>query len=105
MRVHFIISTLLLAILETGAANAQAGGEATLIACRTQQEIEQVMGSDARFRPDGCRALTITRIRSGDGEVCVLNFEAAGEEGVIERLRDVATQTQWWVDCAKIAPM
>lgn len=105
MRVPFIISALLLASLQTGSGHAQSAGERTLIACGTQQEIEQVMGSDARFRPDGCQTLTITRVRSGDRDVCVLNFKAAGEEGVIERLREVATQTQWWVDCAKIAPM
>jgi hypothetical protein len=68
-------------------------------ACPSQQTLEQVVGSQGRFAPADCRQLTITMVRSGTTELCVLNFEAGADPGFLERLRSAAVPSQWWVSC------
>ena len=97
----FCLRLLLFATWVAAAAVRPAFAEAdrSFPACPTQQEIEQVIGSQGRFVPSDCRQLTITRIQSGTTEVCVLNFEPGGDPGFLDRLRQAAVPTQWWVPC------
>jgi hypothetical protein len=70
--------------------------------CSSQQEIEQVLGSKGKFTPDGCRTLQVTRVTEGANSVCVLDFQQTSDPGVIAKLRDAASQSQWWVSCADL---
>lgn len=85
-----------------GAAATQPAGDAGMVVCPSQQDLEQVLGSDGKFRPDGCRRLTITPVRSQNRELCVLRFRASGEQGLLDQLRDVAARSEWWTVCADL---
>jgi hypothetical protein len=78
-----------------------AAQDASMTACESQQEMEQVIQSDGDLMPDGCRTLNVTSIDSGSGELCVLDFEAA-DPGVLDALQEQVTTTQWWVACAEL---
>ncbi|ESR22510.1 hypothetical protein [Lutibaculum baratangense] len=90
-------AALLLVAIGTGHASAQEA----FPACQSQQELEQVIGSDGQFMPDGCRNLTITAVETDGARLCVIDFATAGE-GVLNTLRDAALPEQWWVRCDRL---
>ncbi len=94
LRYHVTLAALL-----ASAAPAFAQAERSFTVCPTQQEMEQVVGSQNRFAPDDCRKLTITRVRSGSAELCVLDFGRSGDAGFIDKLKRAAVPQQWWVVC------
>ena len=73
-------------------------GQDTMVACPSQEQLEQVLQSDGSFVPDDCRELTVNQIDAEAGRLCVMDFEAP-DPGVIDQLTDAATTTQWWVNC------
>ena len=89
-----------LAALALG-VTSPALGQMSVPACPSQQEIEQVLQSQGRLMPDGCRTITITTVRTPAGELCVLDL---GEEdpGIVGAITEAAVPTQWWVACADI---
>ena len=72
-------------------------------ACETQQQIEQFLGSNGQYVPSDCRKLTITKIQSAGKDVCVLDFETAGDRTFLDRLRNAAVPTKWWVECTRLS--
>ena len=86
-------------LLAMSAAIAEAQNEKTSTACPSQQELEQTLGSSGRFVPDTCRQLAITTVQTGKGDVCVLDFRAGKDPGILDRLADATVPTQWWVAC------
>lgn len=76
------------------AANAQE----TIPACESQQELEQVLDSDGRIMPDGCRSVSLSVLDSDGQRLCLLDLSADGE-GFVEQLRDAAISEQWWFRC------
>jgi hypothetical protein len=98
---RFIIAFALPALaLAAAPSPADAQAEDAIVACESQQEIEQVLQSDGDLMPDGCRFLTVTRVDSGAGELCVLDFEDP-DPGIVGELTEAVTPTQWWVACAE----
>lgn len=95
------LAMLVLAL--TGLSAAHAQGDRSFPACPSQQELEQVIGSDGKFTPEACRDLTVTKVKSGKAEICVLDFEPGGDPGFVERLRSAAVPTQWWVSCQNLS--
>jgi hypothetical protein len=86
-----------------GAASAQTATPQSFPACESQQELEQVLASDGQFMPDGCRQLSVTSLESDYGPLCVIDFEAAADPGLLDRLADAALPTQWWVLCENLS--
>ncbi|MCB8836647.1 hypothetical protein [Aurantimonas sp. VKM B-3413] len=98
----FIAAAALLLPGLAGSALAQdatgASAQRTVSACQSEQDLQQVINSDGQLSPDGCRQITITPVRSENGQLCVLDF-ANGDEGIINQLRSAAMPDKWWVRC------
>ena len=90
------------ALVATGGGFVQAQEQKAFPACPSQQELEQSLGSNGRFVPDKCRQLSITKVQSARGDVCVLNFESGKDPGILDRLADATIPTQWWVACESL---
>ncbi len=92
----------ILVLFSVAQAQAQTPNQkpAPVSACPSQQELEQALSSDGRFIPDDCRQLSITSM--SDGRICVLDFRAGSNPGVLDRLADAAVPTQWWVACERL---
>ena len=69
--------------------------------CPSQQKTEQILQSDGKLRPDDCRTVTVTRVESPAGAVCVLDFGSDGE-GILGSIRDATMTTKWWTPCANL---
>jgi hypothetical protein len=69
--------------------------------CETQQQLEQLLQSDGQIMPEGCRHATVVTVESAAGTVCALDL-SPDDEGILERLRDVAVTTRWWTDCRNL---
>jgi hypothetical protein len=96
------MSCRLLALLALPLAVASpAVAQTSFPACPSQQDLEQVIGSDGELLPDGCRMLTVTPVESPSGELCMIEFEAP-DPGVLDTLADAAVPTRWWVECADL---
>lgn len=96
MRRSTVIAVLLLC-LAAPAANAREA----IVACQSQQELEQLISSDGRILPDGCRNISITPLDSGGEQLCLIDF-SAGDEGIVSQLREVAVNEAWWVRCGDL---
>lgn len=70
------------------------------IACPSQQELEQVIGSDGQILPEGCTLIDVSRLRSDGEALCLIDFSL--DQGFLGRLRDAAFPSQWWVRCADL---
>jgi hypothetical protein len=103
MRLHELVIALAL-VAFTGAASAQTAPPQSFPVCESQQELEQVLASDGQFMPDGCRTLSVTSLQSEYGPICVIDFEAAADPGLLDRLTDATMPTQWWVLCENLTP-
>lgn len=84
-------------------ASGQESGaiERPVVACPTQDELEQVVGSDGQIRPDGCTTLQVNALSTERGDICLIDFGL--DEGFLGRIRDAAFPTQWWVKCEDLA--
>lgn len=87
-----------LTLTATGPGVAQS----ELLACGTQQSLEQSIASDGALRPEDCRVLSITPVRTDVGALCVIDVSGAGT-GVIEGLRSMALPSEWWVRCDRLS--
>ncbi len=96
---HLIVTLALLALPAAASAQTPSG----LIACQSQQELEQLLASDGDFMPDGCRNVAVTNLESEHGNICVIDFQPGANPGVLDRLTDAALPTQWWVSCADLS--
>jgi hypothetical protein len=94
------VSLGLLMILGTGTALAQ--GSRTFTACQSQEALSQVIKSKGEFVPDGCRTVTVSTIAAQPEDLCVLDFAAQQDRGVIDRLTEAALPTQWWIACSEL---
>ena len=70
----------------------------SLPTCQSQSSLEQVIESNGKLQPDDCSTLTVTKIDTDNGELCVIDFAGAGD-GVLNALRDAALPQKWWVRC------
>jgi hypothetical protein len=64
--------------------------EGELRACDTQQKLEQVIQSDGRFQPDGCRMVNVTRVRPVSAiSACSISGQTPAESSAayVRRLR------------------
>lgn len=99
----FTKSALLIAsafplLIVPAAANAQTGTPTSgIVACPTQGELEQSIGSEGSIMPDACTTLEINSLTSDNGELCLIDF--GQDQGFLGQLRDAAFPTQWWVAC------
>lgn len=75
-----------------------AHAQQSIIVCPSQQELEQVLQSDTEFVPEDCHELTIARVESAAGVLCVMDFQSR-DPGMIDQLTEAAITTQWWVRC------
>jgi hypothetical protein len=77
---------------------AVAAAQEPIPACESQQELEQVLGSDGQITPDGCRNVTVSVLDIDGQRLCLLDLSAGGE-GLVDRLREAAISERWWVRC------
>lgn len=83
-----------LAAPTTTSAQTLADG---IVACPTQNALEQSIGSEGAIIADDCTRLQIDQLTSDSGELCLIDFGM--DEGFLGELREVAFPTQWWVEC------
>jgi len=85
-------------LLLSGPAFAQS----PLIACESQQSLEQALTSDGGIMPDDCRPISVDRLTSDGRDLCLIDLSQS-DGGFISDLRDVAAPEQWWVACSELA--
>ena len=78
--------------------------ETTLVACESQQSIEQALTSDGGIMPDDCRPISVARLTSDGRDLCLLDLSQSDAD-FISSLRDVAAPDQWWVLCDELAEL
>ncbi|MCF1504811.1 hypothetical protein [Afifella sp. H1R] len=88
--------------LITLAIAAPAAAQERFPACQSQQSLQQIIGSNGELMPSDCRNLTITRLESDSGSLCLIDFSNAGG-GVVQALRDAAMPEKWWVRCDQLS--
>ena len=81
-----------------GTSSVPAAAQVQTQACESQQSMEQILDTDGGLSPDDCRVVTLTRLQSDAGDLCVLDFSGA-DGGVVDDLLAVARTDQWWVAC------
>lgn len=100
----YLSLTILVAACSTlpGAAHAQVGtaGTGSIVACPSQGELEQSLGSQGSITPEECTTLQVNSLSSDNGELCLIDFGL--DQGFLGRLRDAAFPTQWWVACSDL---
>jgi hypothetical protein len=100
------ISVFLVALagftLPAAAQDAAGAGPEPLIACQSQQALQQVIGSQGSIMPDGCRNVSISVLQSNGERLCLVDLSEGGE-GVLDQLRDVAVNQEWWIRCDDLA--
>lgn len=69
-----------------------------VVACHTQQQIEQVIRDKGQILPDGCRKIGIKTVDTPSGELCTLDLSRP-DGGLTGAIVDATTDTQWWVRC------
>ena len=60
-----------------------------------------MIGSEGKFSPDGCRLVTVTRVQSPEGPICVIDFGTQGNS-IVGAITDAALTTQWWTACGNL---
>jgi hypothetical protein len=94
LRKTFVIVALF-GLVPVGAA------QQAIVACETQREIGQVIGSGGDITPQGCRKMTISVLESEGRQLCLIDFSGEGE-GIVDQLRKAAVSEQWWVRCEEL---
>jgi hypothetical protein len=69
--------------------------------CPSREKAEQIVQSSGNLMPEGCRKVTITRVDSPAGPLCVMDFGQDGQ-GIIGTIKDAAITTQWWTPCSSL---
>jgi hypothetical protein len=69
-----------------------------VVACPSQQELEQVLASNGTIASDDCWTININSLVSNGERLCLLDFSASGGS-ILSRLQSAAMPTQWWVRC------
>jgi hypothetical protein len=98
-----IVNLAIAAVLagaSAGLAQTPAPAEG-VVACPEQQDLEQYLGTGGELMPDGCRRISVVQVESDGRTLCAIDF-GDGDDGVIGQIREVATTTTWWVDCAAL---
>ena len=72
-----------------------------VVACPSQDELEQSINSAGSITPDDCTTLQLNSLTSDNGDLCLIDFGL--DQGFIGQLRDAAFPTQWWVRCDDLA--
>lgn len=72
-----------------------------IVACPSQQELEQVIGSSGEVRSEECTTIDVSHLTGAGSELCLIDFGL--DQGFLGRLRDAAFPTQWWVRCDQLA--
>lgn len=80
---------------------ASAADPVQIRVCPSQAKIEQSIQSQGKLLPDDCRTLTVTRVDSPAGPLCVLDL-SGDNAGILGTLRDAVATTQWWATCASL---
>lgn len=93
--------SMMIALMVLGSTTTAATAQEAVIACQSQQELEQVIASDGRILPDGCRNVSITPLDNGGERLCLMDF-AGDDDGIVSQLREVAVNEAWWVRCADL---
>lgn len=100
------LAALALPLALPGVAFGQEGANGPVVACPTQGELEQVIGSDGAITAEGCTTLQVNALSTEHGDLCLIDFGL--DEGFLGRIRDAAFPTQWWIKCdelvAKVRP-
>lgn len=96
-----MVRVLLIAALMMAPA-LLAKAEDPLIACPSQQELEQVLQSGGDLIPEECRRLIVSRVETAAGPLCMIDFQPRNP-GMLDRLTAVAAPMQWWVRCEVLA--
>jgi hypothetical protein len=102
----------LAAVVVTAAAAASAQPRSTtaavtnsrvanITACDSEQKQQQVLQSRGVYLPDGCRKITVMRLDTPAGALCMMDL-APGQQGVLGEIRSAATTTQWWLPCSDL---
>ena len=73
-----------------------------LMACESQQSLEQALTSEGGIMPDDCRSISVARLANNGRELCLMDLSQP-EGGIISNLRDAASTDQWWVACRELA--
>ncbi len=92
-----------IALMLLGPALVAATAQEAVVACQSQQELEQVIASDGQILPDGCRNVSITPLDSDGERLCLMDFAEDGE-GIVSQLREAAVNEEWWVRCSDLNP-
>lgn len=98
---HFVVSAAVVLTASSSFTAASAADPVQIRACPSQAKMEQVIQSQGKFLPDDCRMLTVTRLDSPTGPLCVLDL-SGDNAGILGTLRDAVARTQWWVPCASL---
>lgn len=102
MRMHWLTipaAAAVAAVTLPGAARAAEPVQFKV--CPSQEKVEQILQSNGSFVPDDCRTVTVTRVESPAGPICVLD-SGKDNPGVLGTIRDAITTTQWWTACANL---
>jgi hypothetical protein len=81
-----------------GAAPAPASAQDAVVACHTQQQIEQLVRDNGQIMPEGCRNIRIRTVNRPTGDLCVLDT-SQDNGGITGAIVEATTDTQWWVRC------
>ncbi len=100
MRIHHLATALLLIAGLAPAAVPAASGPKQFPVCPSQAKAEQIVQSQGKFMPEGCRTATVTEIDSSAGPICVLDLSQ--QQGIVGKIESLAETTQWWTACANL---
>ncbi|WP_019956605.1 hypothetical protein [Yoonia vestfoldensis] len=85
----------------TLALSTPAGAQTPVIACQSQQSLEQALTSNGEIMPDDCRPISIARLSNDGQDLCLLDL-SRDDSSLIDTLRDAAAPDQWWMLCADL---
>jgi len=84
-----------------GAGSALAADPLQVRICPSRDKVENILQSDGKLMPDGCRTVTVTRVQSPAGSICSIDF-GQDSQGILGTVRDAVTTTQWWTACSNL---
>ncbi len=80
------------------ASPSPASAQDAVVACHTQQQIEQLVRDKGQIMPDGCRNIRIRTVNQPTGDLCVLDISQTNG-GITGAIVAATTDTDWWVRC------
>ncbi|MFC4167584.1 hypothetical protein [Teichococcus aestuarii] len=101
MRPCLIIAAGILAAAPLASLSpARSAEPLRMTACPSREKTEQILQSGGNLNPDGCRTVTVTRVDSPAGPVCVMNFGES--QGIVGAITSAAVPTEWWTSCENL---